>query len=65
MQAVKQKIYSMVENMPHTQLTETAKFIRFIKMRDEEKSLAELEALNVTSTAFWDNEIDDEVWNNA
>lgn len=51
--------------MPHTQLTETAKFIRFIKMRDEEKSLAELEALNVTSTAFWDNEIDDEVWNNA
>ena len=65
MQAARQKIYNLVETLPDSQLTEIANFILFIKMRDENKLYRGLEALSVSSTDFWDNEVDDEVWNNA
>ena len=65
MQAVKQEIYTLVESLPDSQLTEIANFILFVKMRGESKSYKDLEALSVSSTEFWNNEIDDEVWNNA
>ncbi|MCL2009938.1 MAG: hypothetical protein FWG71_05255 [Synergistaceae bacterium] len=65
MQAAKQKIYNLVETLPDFQLTEIANFILFIKMRDENKLHKDLEALSVSSTDFWNNEIDDEVWNNV
>jgi len=65
MQAVKREIYTLVESLPDTQLTEIANFILFVKMRDEIKRHKELESLSVSSTEFWNNEINDEVWNNA
>ena len=65
MQAVKQEIYTLVESLPDSQLTEIANFILFVKMRNESKMYKDLEALSVSSTEFWNNEIDDEVWNNA
>ena len=64
MQAAKQKIYNLVESLPNSQLPEIANFILFIKMRNESKQLNDLEALSASNTEFWNNEIDDEVWNN-
>jgi len=65
MQAVKQEIYTLVESLPNSQLNEIANFILFVKMRDESMRYRDLEAMSVSSTEFWNNEIDDEVWNNA
>ena len=65
MQAIKQEIYDLVENMPSSQLAEIISFITFVKMRDGDKLYKGLEALSVTSTDFWDNAVDDEVWNNV
>ena len=65
MQAAKQEIYDLVEYLPESQLAEVANFILFIKMRNENKYHKDLEALSVSSTNFWDNEIDDQVWNNV
>jgi len=65
MQAVKQEIYTLVESLPDSQLNEIANFILFVKMRDESRRYKDLEALSVSSTEFWNNEVDDEVWNNA
>jgi len=65
MQAVKKEIYTLVESLPDSQLTEIANFILFVKMRDESKRYKDLETLSVSSTEFWNNKIDDEVWNNA
>jgi len=63
MQSAKQKIYNLVETMPDSQLDEITDFILFIKMRDENKLYKDFEALSGSSTDFWSNEIDDEVWN--
>ena len=65
MQAVKQEIYTLVETLPDSQLNEIANFILFVKMRDESRRYKDLEILSASSTEFWNNEIDDEVWNNA
>jgi len=65
LQAVKQEIYTLVESLLDSQLTEIANFILFVKMRDESKKYKDLEALSVSNTEFWNNEVDDEVWNNA
>ena len=65
MQAVKQEIYTLVESLPPSQLNEIANFILFVKMRDESTRYRDLEAMSISSTEFWNNEIDDEVWNDA
>ena len=65
MQFTKQRIYSLLETLPDAQLAEISNFIMYIVNRDENKLFEDLEALSASSTAFWDNEIDDEVWNNA
>ena len=61
----KQEIHNLVDTLPTSLLSEVASFIVFIKMRDENKLYKDLEALSVSSTDFWDNEIDDEVWNDV
>ena len=65
MLAAKQQIYNLVETLPDSQLAEIANFIMFVKMRDENKLYKGLEALSASSTDFWDNSVDDEVWNNV
>jgi len=59
----KHTIYSLVDTLPTSQLSEVVSFIMFIKMRDENKLYKDFEALSGSSTDFWSNEIDDEVWN--
>ena len=65
MQLAKQEIYTLVETLPDSELPEIANFILFVKMRNESKLFRGLEALSESSTNFWNNEIDDEVWNNV
>ena len=61
----KQSIYNLVETLPHSVLPEVVSFILFVKMRDENELYKGLEALSASSTDFWDNDIDDGVWNDV
>ena len=61
----KQAVHNLVETLPNSLLLEVANFILFVKMRDEKGVFKGLEILSVSSTDFWDNEIDDEVWNDV
>ena len=62
MQHVKQEIYTLVETLHESELSEIANFILFVKMRNENKFFKGLETLSDSSTDFWSNEVDDEVW---
>jgi len=61
----KQSVHNLVETLPNSLLPEVANFILFIKMRNEIGLYKELEALSMSSTDFWNNEVDDEVWNDV
>ena len=65
MQLAKERIYDLLEDVPDSQLQEIADFIMFVKVREEKSLFKNLERLSASSTDFWDNEIDDEVWNDA
>jgi hypothetical protein len=44
---------------------EVLDFIGYLNMKREREALNNLEQASSTSTDFWDNPIDDEVWNNV
>ena len=52
MSTTKQAIYDLLDGIPESQLTEN-------------QTLKDLELASESSTDFWDNAIDDEVWNNV
>ena len=61
----KQSVHNLIETLPTSLLLEVAHFILFIKKREENGLYRDLEALSVSSTDFWNNDIDDEVWNDV
>ena len=64
MSTTKQAIYDLLDGIPESQLTEVANFVAYIKKR-ENQTLKDLELASVSSADFWDNAIDDEVWNSV
>ena len=65
MQLARQKIHTLIESMPDSQLDEVAEFILFIKSKGEKEYFKDFEKLSNSSTDFWYNEIDDDVWNDV
>jgi len=61
----KQNVHNLIESLPTALLHEVTLLIELIKLRDEQKQFKALEAASVSSMSFWDNEIDDEVWNDV
>jgi len=61
----KQSVHNLVETLPTSLLLEVANFILFIRKREENGVYKDLETLSVSGTAFWNNDIDDEVWNDV
>ena len=65
MPAMKEQVHGLVDTLTDGQLLEMTSFIFFIKKRDGNAMEQDLISLSASSTDFWDNEIDDEVWNNV
>ena len=63
--ATKQIINNLIDEIPEEQKTEIIQFLFFVKKRNENKEFKDLLLASETSMDFWDNSIDDEVWNNA
>ena len=63
--ATKQAIYDLLDSIPEPQLAEVADFITFIKKKNENQTFKDLELASASSIDFWNNTIDDEVWNNV
>jgi hypothetical protein len=66
----KQAINNLLDTIPEFQLREVVDFVAFIKKRNEspgDKDLADknLARASLSSMDFWDNAIDDEVWNDV
>jgi len=70
MVTVKQTLNNLLETIPEFQLREVVDFAAILKNRSENpggKGFTEknLERASLSSMDFWDNAIDDEVWNNV
>jgi hypothetical protein len=61
----KEEIKKLIDTIPEQDAAEVLDFIGYLKMKRERESFSDLEKASATSTEFWNNPIDDEVWNNV
>ncbi len=65
MQSVKDKLHQIVESMPENDVLELIEYVGFMKRKRQQSAFKDLVSASETSLSFWDNELDDEVWNDA
>ena len=65
MSAARLIINRMIDEMPDDMLSEIINYIAFVQKTKKDSAFKELEQASVSSMDFWDNDIDDEVWNNV
>ena len=65
MDAAKQILLKLINEIPENQLHEVIDFIEYLKTKNERYMFRELEKASISSMDFWYNDIDDKVWNNA
>ena len=58
-------LINLIEEIPEDNIPEVIDFIGYLKIKNELEVLRELENASSSSMEFWNNDIDDEVWNNA
>jgi len=65
MNATRQIASRMLDELSDEMVSHVISYIHSIKRDDQNEVFKELANASMSSTDFWDNPIDDEVWNNA
>lgn len=65
MNTAKQILKRLIEDIPESEAFEVIDYISYLKVRREKEAYRDLQKASESSLKFWDNDIDDEVWNNA
>lgn len=65
MTAIQKLLHELVEELADKEAAEVVDFIEYLKLKKEKELYRELQHISESSLDFWDNDIDDEVWNNV
>ena len=65
MNSAKQILLKLIDEIPENQIHEVIDFIGYLKVKNEMDIFKELQNASSSSMEFWDNDIDDEVWNDV
>ena len=61
----KEELKKLIDPIPEQDALEVLDFIGYLKMKREREAFRDLEKASMTSMDFWDNPVDDEVWNDV
>ncbi len=65
MNTAKKILLKLIDEIPESQIPEVIDFISFLKAKKDNQVFKDLELASESSMDFWNNDIDDEVWNNV
>lgn len=65
MSILRELLLKLIEKIPDNQIGEVIDFLTYLKLKRERKIFKDLELASESSLDFWNNDIDDEVWNNV
>lgn len=65
MNTAKKILLKLIDEIPESQIPELIDFISFLKAKKDNQVFKDLELASESSMDFWNNDIDDEVWNNV
>ncbi|CAG5091235.1 Putative uncharacterized protein [Thermobacillus xylanilyticus] len=61
----REELKRMIDHISEQEVAELLDFIGYLNMKREREALKNLEQACLTSMDFWDNPVDDEVWNDV
>jgi len=61
----REELKRMIDRITEQEAAEVLDFIGYLNMKRELEALKNLEQTSITSMDFWDNPVDDEVWNDV
>lgn len=61
----REELKRIIDQLPEQDFIEIADFIGYLNAKREREAQKNLEQASVTGMKFWNNPVDDEVWNNA
>lgn len=65
MNTAKERLLKIIEEIPEREVEKILDFAEYLKVKKEKSLSEELTKASESSLDFWDNDIDDEVWNNV
>lgn len=65
MNAEKEKLLKIIDEIPESDLAKILDFARYLRDKKEKKLYNDLSKASESSLDFWDNDIDDGVWNDV
>ena len=65
MTLAQEKLFGIIDDLSDKDLSEVIDFIEYLKLKKENQLYKDLQHVSESSMDFWDNDIDDEVWNNV
>jgi len=65
MNTAKERLLKIIDEIPQQELDKILDFAEYLKAKTEKNLSEDLIKASESSLDFWDNDIDDEVWNDA
>jgi hypothetical protein len=65
MNTAKDYLHKLIDEIGIDEVPEIIDFVEYLKIKKEKSSFQDFSNASLSSAEFWDNEIDDEVWNNV
>ncbi|RSK25982.1 DUF2281 domain-containing protein [Bacillus sp. HMF5848] len=65
MNTAKERLLKIIDEFPEQEVDKILDFAEYLKAKKEKHLSEDLTKASESSIDFWDNDIDDEVWNDA
>lgn len=65
MNTSREYLHQLIEQITDKEIPEAIDFLEYLKLKKAKEEFKDLEDVSLSSTDFWNNDIDDEVWNDV
>ena len=65
MNTAKERLLKIIEEIPEQDVDKILDFAEYLQAKKEKSLSKDLTKASESSLDFWDNDVDDEVWNNV
>ena len=65
MNTAKKRLLKIIEEIPEQEVDKILDFAEYLNAKQEKSVSKDLTEASESSLDFWDNDVDDEVWNNV
>jgi len=65
MRTTKENLRALINKISENEAKEVLDFVGYLNMKRRREKFKDLELASETSLGFWNNDIDDRIWNNV